>query len=328
MSRVVEARLKAKRARGRGRRASIVDVQNGARARTVRFAEPESATTELKSVLQRLMDPEDLRFEQIRALREQVRVRAADRPTALRTIGVTSSTAGEGKTTLAITLASVMAQEPESRVLLIDADLRKGDVARYLGVETGAGIVDWLDAPEEPIPLKRIEPWGLYVLPAGRAPDQPWKHFASPRWNELMEAAQERFDTVILDCAPLGLVADAARIQDFIDAMILVVRVRSAPREAIRAAVENVRQEKILGVVLNGTRRLSSLYHSNYRHTRYYREAAKEPEPEPEPRDREDTTSLGLRKPFELGDDDSANNNGHQSSDEEGHTEQKNEEDR
>jgi capsular exopolysaccharide synthesis family protein len=225
-------------------------------------------TARLSPTLVQFITPGGMWFEQIRILVERVRALAQEGP--LRSVGFTSAVGGEGKTTLATALSLILSQEPDSRVILVDADLRKGDISRYLGLEPEHGLADWLADPRHEVPLLRIESTGTFVLSSGRIPDEPpWKLVASPWLKSLMTTLHRDFDYVIVDCPPLGLVADAIRVQNLLDCLLLVVRSRSAPREMIKAVTERLRHEKIKGVILNDINRLRSRSCDYYKYKQY-----------------------------------------------------------
>jgi capsular exopolysaccharide synthesis family protein len=216
----------------------------------------------LRGVLRNLVE-DKVRAEQFRTLRAKLRLLAEQKKIGC--LGVVSVARGEGKTTVAGALGLVTAQEPGTRVLLIDADLRKADLEKSLGAKKQPGLAEWLARPTPEIHIRRLAPHGAYFLAAGRSHGRPWELIASPHFARLLGAARQRFDLVVVDCPPLVPVADSALIQKCVDGMLLVVRARTAPRETILSALEQVQEEKIVGMVLNDVRRLVS----NFQHFRY-----------------------------------------------------------
>jgi len=230
---------------------------------SIRFI--EAGTLEevrLRVVLKNALE-DKVRAEQFRTLRAKLRLLAEQKKVAC--LGVVSVARGEGKTTVASALSLVMAQEPASRVLLVDADLRKPDLEASLGLKKQPGLAEWLERPAPEIRIRRLGPHGAYFLAAGRPHGRPWELIASPHFVRLLAAARSRFDAVVVDCPPLVPVADSSLIQKCLDGMLLVVRARTAPRETILGALEQVQEEKIVGMVLNDVRRLIS----NFQHFRY-----------------------------------------------------------
>jgi capsular exopolysaccharide synthesis family protein len=165
--------------------------------------------------------------------------------------GVTSSRPGEGKTTLAISLARVAAQSG-SRTLLIDADLRRPSVAHTLGIKPVAGLVEVLrgDVPVESA-LVRDAATGLMILPV-RAPYAGSELLDAAHIDRLVDTLRDRFDLVIFDVAPALAVADARQLLRQLDDIILAVQWRSTPRQTAMATLRHLRALGMqpLGVVL------------------------------------------------------------------------------
>jgi len=99
--------------------------------------------------------------------------------------------------------------------------------------------------------LRRVEPWGFFLLAGGTPTPQPIELLAGDRLARLLAAAGESFDVVLLDCPSLETVADSATLQDLVDGFLLVVRARHASRDAIRRSLSFLKRERVLGVVLN-----------------------------------------------------------------------------
>jgi capsular exopolysaccharide synthesis family protein len=183
-------------------------------------------------------------------------------------LGLVSATGGEGKTTIAIALSLVLGEEPDTRVLLVDADLRHRDLERHLGIKPRPGLADWLKDPREQVVVQQLSGSDTFVLGAGRPPKSPWELITSPHLPALFNAARREFRYVVVDCPPQIPVADTARIQESLDGILLVVRARSATRETVLAAVDNLQSEKILGVVFNDVRS-ATLSYGEYGYSKY-----------------------------------------------------------
>jgi capsular exopolysaccharide synthesis family protein len=189
--------------------------------------------------------------EEFRVLRAKVRAIGEER--AFRCIGMVSSAPGEGKTTVSLGLATALAQErPDRRVVLVEADLRKRSIARYLGLEPAAGLSEWLQGDGgAAVPLRRLDTRGPYLLTAGLSNPPSPEILASGRIPRLLEACRRCFDYVIVDCPPLVPVADTVMLQDLLDGFLLVVRARHAPRQAMLRALSHLKLERVQGVVFN-----------------------------------------------------------------------------
>jgi Mrp family chromosome partitioning ATPase len=186
----------------------------------------------------------------------------------VRRIGLVSAVGGEGKTTLAVMLSLVLAEQPEEKILLVDCDLRNRDVETTLGLRPASGLSDWLRQPTPEVPLRRLGSSGLLYLSAGRPFSRPWELVSSPQLGTLLDAASHRFRYVIVDLPAEGPVADAAKIQEHLDGILLVVRARTAPREAIQSTIEHLQEEKLLGILFNAEYQAASRL-KHYRYSYY-----------------------------------------------------------
>jgi len=173
----------------------------------------------------------------------------------VRAVLVTSPLPGDGKTTTAAGLASTLAQRG-LRVLLIDADLRRGAPAPQGGGGT-PGLSDLLAGT---VPLADVvqlvnvgEGRQLHYIPAGHLPPDPVQLLGSPRIQVLMEWLREKYFIVVLDSPPLNLFADAAVLGACADATLLVSRAGVTPFEAVVHAAEQCRRARMptVGTVLN-----------------------------------------------------------------------------
>lgn len=170
-----------------------------------------------------------------------------------KTVLVTSSLPGEGKSTTAINLAIALAQAGQT-VALVDADLRRPMVAEYLGLERSAGLTTALIGRADVGDL--MQPWGsdeLYVLTAGQVPPNPSELLGSQQMSELITRLESSFDAVIIDAPPLLPVTDAAVLAQQVGGVVVVVgaqKVSTTDLQKSLAALELVEAD-LLGVVLN-----------------------------------------------------------------------------
>ena len=189
--------------------------------------------------------------EAYRMLRTSVLLSTAGTPP--KTILITSSQPGEGKTTTAVNTAISLAQLGAS-VLLIDADLRRPAVHKAFKIPHTRGISTHLSSntPVENLIIKLPIP-NLSVLPCGPIPPNPAELISSDRMKEMLRTLGERYDHILIDSPPLITVTDPVILSTMVDGSILVVQSGRSTREMLRRA----RQEltgvgaKIFGVVLN-----------------------------------------------------------------------------
>jgi Mrp family chromosome partitioning ATPase len=231
------------------------------------FLPPEEPqTTPLAGVAAAVLDSRSVVTEHFRVLatKLQMKLRSERSPC----IGVVSAAAGEGKTTVSIGLAHAFSRIGTSRVALIDCDLRKPALARYLGLEKVEGLGEWLDNRSEGIPLHRHESAGFTMATAGELVSRRFELLGAPPMLGALEAARGSFDVTLLDLPPLMPVADAVTLQDHLDGLLLVVRSRHCPTETLRAAVSRLREGTLLGAVLNDQRDIIPGYYT-YASRRY-----------------------------------------------------------
>lgn len=167
---------------------------------------------------------------------------------------VTSANQGEGKTLTSANLALCCAQLHETRVLLIDGDIRSHGLTRLLGLQGKDGLANVLEGTRKTREiLFGTECSNLYVIGAGDSKLPPAELHASSKWEELIKCARESFDLVIVDSPPVLNLADVELISSFCDGIIFVVRAHQTAREVLRKSVAQLDQKKIVGVVFNAS---------------------------------------------------------------------------
>lgn len=191
--------------------------------------------------------------EELRLLRSKLRTLDTER--GLKTVGVVSAVVGEGKSTVALGLASVMAQEPGAKVLLLEADLRRPALEEALGLPRLPGLSEYLESGGSAVGLRRVLPAGFHLLPAGRTADgRHGELLGSERMTRLLASARSAYTFVVVDCPPVMPVADAIILQERLDGMLFVVRERHSPRETTLRALERLHAERVVGIVVNDHR--------------------------------------------------------------------------
>jgi exopolysaccharide/PEP-CTERM locus tyrosine autokinase len=199
--------------------------------------------------------------EQYRKLKSLI-VRLSQSGDFDKSLMVTSSVANEGKTITSINLAITMAQEFDHTVLLVEADIRKPSVLRYLGLHAERGltdcVVDGLDISEVII---KTGIGNLSILPAGRPVDNPVELFSSNRMSSLFAEIKSRYNDryVIVDTTPLLPFAEPQYIASMIGAVVMVIREGVTTEDKLKNSLEMLKNQNLLGVVSNCVSRMNSL---------------------------------------------------------------------
>lgn len=167
-------------------------------------------------------------------------------------IMVISAIAGEGKTLTSVNIGLTLSRSHKRRVLMIDTDLRRPTLHAAFRVPGEPGLREAVQRPSrEPLPFVQIDE-RLALLPAGKSMTDPLQVLTSDRAREILSAAGEDYDWVIVDTAPLALLPDANVLADVVDGAVLVISAGRTPHDLVLKAVRLLGRERILGVVLNG----------------------------------------------------------------------------
>lgn len=207
--------------------------------------------------------------EAYRSLRTNLNYLTPPKPP--RVIVVTSALPGDGKTTTAVNLAVTLAHQGQ-RVILIDAETRRGTVHDVFGIPPAPGFFDLMygqASPGECIRRVAMEGGGsIDVLPLGSAPSvNPADLLVAQRLQPLFDRLRQQYDYVLIDTPPLNLFTDSALIGSHADALLLVARSDRTDRDELRFAVAQLRnvQVNLAGAVLNDVEfRRGARYRSGY----------------------------------------------------------------
>jgi capsular exopolysaccharide synthesis family protein len=168
----------------------------------------------------------------------------------IRCLMVTSAVPREGKTLTATNLALTLSESHQRRVLVIDADLRHPCLHEQFGLPNDHGLVDFLHSRDAAYRPTEVSPT-LSVVAAGRANSSPVASLSSPRMESLLADARSRFDWVLIDTPPVGLLSDAQLLARFTDGVLLVIAAGLTPYPFVQRAIAELGADRVIGTVLN-----------------------------------------------------------------------------
>jgi capsular exopolysaccharide synthesis family protein len=195
---------------------------------------------------------------------------------SVRSLCVSSSVPGEGKTTIALSLATVLTVAGTRRVVLVDADMRKPRVHKALGLtEPGPGLADLLNGLKAPLDdvLHPHRIPGFFYITAGQIPQDPISLISGDKMQLLMDELHERFDYIVVDCPPILGFSDTPIISTYVNGLVLVVEPGKVMKGQVKDAVSSilsVDNGRILGVVINKAD-MGTAYGYKYRYGGYLR---------------------------------------------------------
>jgi capsular exopolysaccharide synthesis family protein len=228
-----------------------------ARGRFLERLEGGAGESSVDERLVALTQPLGAAAEQYRILLHRLRYMRQLRGDAIQggaVIAVTSAVRGEGVSITATNLALSAARARDSRVALIDCDLRRGGLATLFGMGSRAGLADVLTGKiDVSDALGRYHEGHLAVIPAGRAPGaESASLLAGPRFAQTLSLLRTLFDEVFLDVPPALATADAQVVARKCDGVVMVARAGVTPREQVASAVRSLAGVAVWGLVLNG----------------------------------------------------------------------------
>lgn len=206
--------------------------------------------------------------ERFRTLRSRLYKIASTRK--LKRVLITSGVAAEGKTFIASNLAQSIIQQPELRVLLIDADLRSSRLHLLFGTQSCPGLSDYLrgEADEYGV-IQKGSSENLFLIPGGNLVSNPSELLLSDRMKQLLNTVTPVFDWIIIDSPPTLPVHDATILADMVDGVLFVIRAGSTDAEIVEKTAGEFQGKNLLGVVLNRVQKTDS-YGEQYQN--YYGE--------------------------------------------------------
>lgn len=205
--------------------------------------------------------------EAYRVLRTNIQYASVDDP--VKVIVVTSSGPGEGKSTTAANLAVTFSQMG-SKVLLIDADLRKPRIHKIFGLQNQKGLTNFLAARDDyKNYIRNILLSDLNIITAGAIPPNPSELLSSKAMKQFVAQVRNDYDIVLIDAPPVGTVTDAAVISAIVDGTIIVAASGNVEEDSLVRTKELLSKvnANIIGVVLN---KLDKNSKGNYYYYYYY----------------------------------------------------------
>lgn len=208
--------------------------------------------------------PRSLSAEAYRSLRTSIKFSSIDKP--IKTIVVTSSLAGEGKSTVVVNLAYSLSQDG-ARVLVIDCDLRKPSIHENFLLANEKGLTDVLFGKSDLKGVtKKIED-SLFLITAGTILPNPAEILGSKEMENLIKELKINFDYIIIDTPPILPVSDTLLLVSKADATLIVVKARKTKEKMVKESYERLIEAKanVIGTVLNESdKSLDNKYCGNY----------------------------------------------------------------
>lgn len=215
---------------------------------------PEDSANEEGKMLVFNLEPHNIFSEAIRGVRSASLFGAREPEKRPQVMLVSSAIPGDGKTTFTTNFAATLARSGH-RVLLVDADLRRGNIHQYFGVPRGVGLreilegtVSWKDT------VHHIEGETLQVITTGELPSNPGELLIRPAFREFILDVRESLDFILIDCPPLTSIDDSFCLLSASDGLLFIVKAGHTSMRFARNALSSVRQRgaTILGIVVNG----------------------------------------------------------------------------
>ena len=226
----------------------------------------------MKKELITYKDPKSPVSEMFRTLRTNIQF--MNTKSKLKSLLVTSTIPGEGKSWITANLAVTFAQA-DKKVVIVDADMRKGRQFSIFGVSPTPGLSDYLvgyNSRGEELPddvkvyIKNTEIKNLYIIPAGNIPPNPSELLVSEKMVNMINMLENMFDIVIFDGTPSSIVTDAVIISRFVDSTIIVTAHKETKIDTLERIKKDIRNVggHIAGVVLNKMPITKKKYQSTY----------------------------------------------------------------
>lgn len=201
--------------------------------------------------------------ERFRLIRMALRNSQAGK--AQKVLLITSPLPKDGKSTVALNLATSLADDGKVKVLLLEADLHRPSLLSHLGLQRMPGLTEAVEDLADPATvIRRIEPLGFYLMSAGRCPEHPTEMLQTERFHALLRELKAAFEWVLIDCPPAFPLADVVALRSLADGVLLVARAGGTPREAVQEMAQLFKPGQIVGMILNAAEGVNHLYSKYY----------------------------------------------------------------
>lgn len=219
--------------------------------RSVAMIKKDSGGNYLDPTLCTFYQPKGRLAEAFRTIRTMLYFNTQDQD--LRVVQITSPNPGDGKTTLSCNLAISIANSGK-KVLLIEADFRKPRVLSMFGMQSKTGICSVITGEIDlPDVIQQTVVDNLWILPCGTRPSNPSELITSPRFEELIQVAREKFDIVLIDTPPLLAVTDPSAVAPRVDGVIMTMGLSKQSRSVVTRSLEILKSVRanVIGLVVN-----------------------------------------------------------------------------
>lgn len=213
-------------------------------------------------------DPHGPGADRFRHLR--MRLRELESTDRCKNLLVTSALPQDGKSTISLNMAAALTERGKRSVLLIEADLHHPTLTQQLFLKPWPGLSDCLDGQLNVLAaIRRVEPLGCYLLPAGEPDGNPSELLQSDALPPILQDLRCHFDWIVMDAPPLVPLTDAMALAQYAQASLLVVRAGRTPTLAVEQAVALLGPKHVAGIVLNGMDGLDKKYSQYYGYSSY-----------------------------------------------------------
>lgn len=208
-------------------------------------------------------EPRSIASDRFRLARIRLQNLKATR--GIKTLLITSPLPGDGKSTVALNLATALAENGKHPVLLLEADVYRPSLVKKLELKSWPGLTESFQKDSDPmLAIRRVEPLGFYLLPVGQpAEDDAFLHskYAAELIKKLADVS---FSWIVVDAPPSAPISDLVALKAQADATLLVVRAGKTPREAVEETTRNLGRDHIMGIILNGVEGMDHFYSKYY----------------------------------------------------------------